>query len=123
MSKEPLDRSKHRRDRRSHPLNVDTTDGTYVYVVASDGVIWVLTDHPHAHPKVLGSAQSAEYAGDLRISAGRITELTNLSGTFQFDDAAGLRRVAETIRSLGIEVEFSAVRFFPSDGSRPRILE
>jgi hypothetical protein len=123
MPKDPLDRSKHRRDRRSHPLNIDTADGNYVYVVASDGVIWVLTDYPHAHPRVLGSAHPAEYAGDLVIRDGRIAELTNLSGTFQFEDAAGLRQVAETIRNLGFEIEVSAIRFFPSDGSRPRILE
>jgi len=63
------------------------------------------------------------YAGDLTIKDDKVADLTNLSGTFQFDDEAGLRAVAEQLRQHGLEVEIGAVRFFPSDGSRPVILE
>jgi hypothetical protein len=80
-------------------------------------------DGPHMHPRVLGGAQAALYAGDLTIANGRVVDLTNLSGTFQFDDADGLRRVAAQIRHQGLVVEAGAVRFFPSDGSGLVILE
>ena len=72
---------------------------------------------------VLGGVQPALYAGDLTIEDGAVTDLTNLSGTFQFDDEAGLKSVAEQIRRQGMAVEIGAVRFFPADGSRPIILE
>jgi hypothetical protein len=55
--------------------------------------------------------------------AGHVIELTNLSGTFQFDTEAGLKAVAEQLRGQGLIVDPGAVRFFPSDGSRPLILE
>jgi hypothetical protein len=49
--------------------------------------------------------------------------VTNLSGTFQFEDQDGLRAVAEQLRQQGLEVEPGAVRFFPPDGSRVIVLE
>jgi hypothetical protein len=48
---------------------------------------------------------------------------TQKSGTFQFDDEAGLKAVAAELRRQGLIVERGAVRFFPADGSRPVILE
>ena len=59
------------------------------------------------------------YAGDLTISARVVLDLTNLSGTFQFDDAAGLLEVAEQLERQGLTVVSSAVRLFPQDGSLP----
>jgi hypothetical protein len=85
--------------------------------------VYVLPDGPHLHPMVLGGGQPAAYAGDMTIRGGRVVDLTNLSGTFQFDDEAGLKAVAEALRQQGLTVEQGAVRFFPADGSRPVVLE
>lgn len=74
------------------------------------------------HPKVLGGGLPAMYAGDLTIRGGRVVDLTNLSGTFEFDDEAGLLEVAKELRTQGLIVETGAVRFFPPDGSRPIVL-
>jgi hypothetical protein len=63
------------------------------------------------------------YAGDMTIQGGKVVDLTNLSGTFQFDDEDGLREVAAELRRWGLVVEPGAVRFFPADGSRPIVLE
>jgi hypothetical protein len=57
------------------------------------------------------------------MRGGKVADLTNLSGTFQFDDQDGLRDVAGAIRSQGLSVDSGAVRFFPSDGSPPIVLE
>jgi len=75
------------------------------------------------HPSVLGGGLPAMYAGDLTVRGGRVVDLTNLSGTFQFDDEDGLREVAKELRRQGLIVEIGAVRFFPTDGSRPIVLE
>lgn len=85
-------------------------------------MVYVLPDGSHMHPRVLGGGQLALYAGDLVIERGNITELTNLSGTFQFDDEAGLLDVADACERQGVAGDAGAVRFFPSDGSRPVIL-
>ena len=82
-----------------------------------------VADEPHIHPKILGGGRSALYAGDLTLHGGKVVDLTNLSGTFQFDDEQGLREVAAQLRGQGLLVEVGAVRFFPLDGSRPVILE
>jgi len=63
------------------------------------------------------------HAGDLTIRGGPVVDLTNLSGTFQFDDEDGLREVANELCRLGLIAETGAVRFFPADGSRPIVLE
>jgi hypothetical protein len=110
------------KDRRSRPLIVGITEGEFVYVQALDGVIWVLLDGPHRHPKVLGGGLPAMYAGDLTVSSGEIVDVTNLSGTFQLDDPAGLLSVAERLEDLGFIVVPGAVRFFPMDGGRPIVL-
>jgi len=58
------------------------------------------------------------------MAGGAVVDLTNLSGTFLFDDESGLREVAKVIRQAGIPVMTGAVRFFPVDGiTRPYILE
>ena len=119
----PLDSTPYPRDSRSREAIPGLPDGNYVFVQDEQGVIFVLPDGPHIHPRVLGAARSAKYAGDLRVADGTIVDVTNLSGTFQCDDPIGLREVASVLRSLGFVVRPGAVRFFPQDGSRPRVLE
>ena len=121
--KKPNDSTPYPRDPKSKPIDADIEDGCYVYVQDKHGVIHVLPDGPHLHPKVLGGGFPAMYAGDLTVSRTQIIDVTNLSGTFPFDDENGLRQVADKLRGLGFEVEVGAVRFFPIDGSRPRVLE
>lgn len=62
-------------------------------------------------------------AVDLTIRGGRVVDVTNLSGTFEFDDPEGLKAVAEELRRSGLAVVTGSVRLFPSDGSRPVVLE
>lgn len=121
--KTPLDRTPYPRDPRSRPIDPSIADGGYVYVQDGNGTVHVLPDGPHLHPKVLGGGQPARYAGDMTIQGGKVVDLTNLSGTFQFDDEEGLREVAAELRRRGLVVEQGAVRFFPADGSRPVVLE
>jgi hypothetical protein len=109
----PLDKTPHPRDPRSLPIDASTPDGGYVFVQDASGIIFVLPDGPHLHPKVLGGGLPALYAGDLTVEKGKVAEVTNLSGTFQFDDEAGLRAVAQQLRLQGLNVEPGAVRFFP----------
>jgi hypothetical protein len=66
--------------------------------------VYVVPDAPHIHPKVLGNAEPALYAGDLTVRASRIIDLTNLSGTFQFDDPDGLLAVADQLLKQGLQV-------------------
>ncbi len=120
--KAPLDSFPHKRDSRSRAIATSISDGIYVYVQDVDGTIYVLPDGSHLYPKVLGNASSASYAGDLRIKKGRIADVTNLSGTFQFDDPQGLLSVATQLEVLGFVIEHEAVRFFPMDGSSPSVL-
>jgi hypothetical protein len=121
--KSPLDSFAYERDLRSKAITTTIDDGLYVYVQDIDGTIYVLPDGSHMHPKVLGNASPAIYAGDLRIDKGRIADVTNLSGTFQFDEPQGLLAVAIELEVLGFAVEDGAVRFFPMDGSPPCILK
>jgi len=123
QAKLPLDTYPYPRDPRSQPIAPDIADGLYVYVQDAGGTIFVLPDGSHMHPRVLGNAASALYAGDLRIDKSRIVDVTNLSGTFQFDDPQGLLQVATQLESLGFAIESGAVRFFPMDGSAPSILK
>lgn len=121
--KQPLDKTPYPKDPRSTPIDSSVSDGCHVYVQDSTGIIHVAPDGLHMHPKVLGGALPALYAGDLTVQGGEIIDVTNLSGTFQFDDEAGLRQVAAELRRLGLIVRASAVRFFPASGSRPVVLE
>jgi hypothetical protein len=118
----PLDSFPYDRDKRSAKLEPPIRDGVYVYVQDIDGVTYFLPDGSHMHPKVLGGAQPAIYAGDLRIDNGAIADLTNLSGTFQFDDPKGLLAVAKNLEALGFVILRGAIRFFPMNGSAPLIL-
>jgi hypothetical protein len=119
----PLDTTRYPQDPRSRPVDANLADGGYVYVRDVGGTIRVLPDGPHLHPKVLGGGLPALYAGDMTVQGGRVVDVTNLSGTFQFDDEDGLREVAAELRRQGLIVVTGAVRFFPADGSRPTVLE
>ncbi len=95
----PLDLTDHPPDPRSEAIRLGTSDRRYVYVQDEHETIWIVPDDvPHLHPKVLGHKRPAKYAGDLTVKDGKIVDVTNCSGTFQFDDAAGLRRIAELLR-------------------------
>ena len=121
-SKPPFDQFPYQQDPRSRPAVGTLHDGLYAYVQDEHGIVWVVPDGPHIHPKVLGGGRSALYAGDMRIAQGRIEDITNLSGTFQFDDSAGLLAVADQLIRQGLSVQPLAVRYFPSDGSPPQVL-
>jgi hypothetical protein len=121
--KYPQDRTPYPRDPRSRPIDASVPDGGYVYVRDVNGVVFVVPDGPHMHPKVLGGGQPAIYAGDLTVRGGKVVDLTNLSGTFEFDDESGLREVADEFHKQGMAIEVGAVRFFPADGSPPVVLE
>ena len=121
--KSPLDAFPYEQDSRSKALAPGIDDGVYVYVQDAQGTIFVLPDGGHLHAKVLGNASPALFAGDLRIENGRIADVTNLSGTFQFDEPQGLLDVAHELERLGFVVVEGAVRFFPMNGSPPYILK
>lgn len=121
--KSPQDKFPYPKDPRSQPLAPGMDDGGYAYVRDITGIVIGVPDEPHIHPKILGGCQPVLYAGDLTIDDGIVVDVTNLSGTFRFDDGAGLISVAEQIRRQGFVVASGAVRFFPSDGSRPVKLE
>jgi hypothetical protein len=121
--KYPQDTTPYPRDPRSRPIDASIPDGGYVYVRDVNGVVFVVPDGPHMHPRVLGGGQPAIYAGDLTVRGGKVVDLTNLSGTFEFDDENGLREVANEFHRQGAAVEVGAVRFFPADGSPPVVLE
>jgi hypothetical protein len=118
----PLDLLPYPADPRSRIADGTLLDGLYAYVRDASGIVWVLPDQPHIHPKILGLAQPAMYAGDLSIQAGEVIDVTNLSGTFQCDDPAGLLAVADQLYRQGLRIRPTAVRFFPADGSPPRVL-
>jgi hypothetical protein len=121
--KQPLDPTPYRQHRLSRQVSSDVDDGNYVYVQTAENELWVLPDGPHRHPRILGNATPVKYAGDLRVDNGTIADLTNLSGTFLCDDPDGLIEVAELFRQSGLKLAKSALRFFPPDGSRPRVLK
>ena len=84
--KSPLDTTPYSQDPSSRPANASIPDGGYAYVQDLSGIVHALPDGPHVHPRVLGGGQPALYAGDMTVHGGRVVDLTNLSGTFQFDD-------------------------------------
>jgi hypothetical protein len=121
--KHPVDATPYSRDPRCRLAAADAVSGSYVYVQDLRGDIYIVPDGPHLHAKVLGGGRPAAYAGDLTIENGEVTDVTNLSGTFQCDEPEGLLKAAEQLRRQGLSVRPGAVRFFPWDGSRPVVLE
>jgi hypothetical protein len=63
----PKDVTAYQQDVRSCVIHANVADGIYVYVQDENGIIWVLPDGPHMHPKVLGNGRSAHYAGICRF--------------------------------------------------------
>jgi hypothetical protein len=118
----PQDRRKYSRHADSCVALPGLADGEYVYVQDLEEQIWVVPDGPHRHPKVLGQALPALYAGTLRVLDNAIVELTNLSGTFRCDDDEGMVDVAEWLMQHGWRIAENAIRFFPFDGGRPYII-
>lgn len=119
----PLDKTEYDRDPRSAPICVGLQDGCYVFVQDTQGIIYILPDGIHLHPKVLGNALPAMYAGDLTIAGDRVTDLTNCSGTFQFSEKAGLLSVATNLEELGFRIDCGAVRLFSHvDSARPEVI-
>ena len=119
---QPLDPFPYPKDPFSRVADRSLSDGLYAYVQDSNGNVWVLSDQPHIHPKVLGFGQSAMYASDLNIQGGEVIDVTNLSGKFQCDDPAGLLAVADQLVRQGLTIRAAGVRFFPADGSPRRVL-
>lgn len=113
----PRDRRPVQRDKRSQPMQDRLPDGNYVYVQDTQGVIWALPDGPHRHPRVLGGGSPAQYAGDLVVENGRIHDVTNLSGTFRFDDPDGLLAVADQLERIGYHLNVGGAVL--STGRRP----
>jgi len=122
LMRPPLDPFPYPRDPRSRRADATLPDGLFALVQDGNGQVWVVPDGPHIHPKVLGGGQLAMYAGDMRVSQGRIEDVTNLSGTFQFDDPAGLLAVADQLIRQGLAIRQGGVRLFPADGSPPQVL-
>jgi hypothetical protein len=118
----PLDSFPYSQDSKSVVADGTLLDGLYAYAQDSLGNVWTVPDQPHIHPKVLGWGASAMYAGDLSIQGGEVVDVTNLSGTFQCDDPAGLLAVADQLRRQGLRIRAGAVRLFPADGSPPIVL-
>ena len=118
----PLDPKPYARHPRSRAAVAGLSYRPYVYVRDVRGVVRVLEDGPHRHPRVLGGGRPARYAGDLTVRGGQIADVTNLSGTFRCDDRDGLIAVANALEAAGLPVAAGAVRFFPQDGGRPAVL-
>jgi hypothetical protein len=122
--KRPLDRRLFDRDPRSARLSSATADGRYVYAIDAEYKIYVLPDDAaHLHPKILGNGQAARYAGEVVLSGGRVTELTNCSGTFQFHSTRELLETARLIVQLGLSIAPGAVLYHHFQRiARPRVL-
>jgi hypothetical protein len=69
----PQDRRKYVRHKASCLAIPGVSDGDFVYVQDLNEEIWILPDGPHRHPKVLGQALPALYAGTLRLSNSQIS--------------------------------------------------
>ena len=116
-AKKPKDLTPYLASPLSRSLTVKELPGRYAYVVDIDEVIYVIPDGLHVHPLILGRAREAVYAGDLIIEAtGVVSEITNLSGTFQFKSQRSLCCVVEHLQHLGFSV-MSVMWYCPSGSS------
>ncbi len=113
-AKWPLDRFPYLQHHDSRPFSPDLASGSYVFVQAEDGRVWVLPEtEGHLHPRVLGGANPALAAGGLQMGIdGVVLEIDNFSGTFQFEPSV-LRGVIRALRAQGAEV--SSTRELPFD--------
>jgi hypothetical protein len=103
--KPPLDIFPYAPDPRARAADPRLPDGLCAYVRDDLGIVRVVPDGPHVHPKILGLARPVMYAGDMTITAGSVADVTNLSGTFQFDDEAGLLAVATQLEQQGVHYD------------------
>jgi hypothetical protein len=114
--KSPRDRTPYPRSPDSRELQITEAVGRYVFVVDVNEVIHVAPDGSHMHPKVLGNAAPALYAGELTIDRpGNVAEVTNLSGTFQFKSQMSLCCVVSKLRETGFTV--ANVFWYPPSGA------
>lgn len=115
-AKSPSDRYPYQKSVESRPISFQEPIGRYVFVVDLNDTIHVAPDGLHMHPRVLGNAQDALYAGELFIDQpGHVDELTNLSGTFRFKSRRSLCCVASSLQQLGFTV--GEVVWYPPNGS------
>lgn len=81
----------------------------YVYVQNGNGIVHVVPQASHAHPKVLGGGKKAADAGEIIIDAnGVVSEINNISGTFQHD-ASVLNAVKAVLEKEGLKVAPDAI--------------
>lgn len=119
-AKAPRDPYPYARSADSRQVFPGLTAGQYVFVVDVNDAIHVAPDGPHMHPKVLGNAASALYAGEISVTGpGAVDEVTNLSGTFRFKSKRSLCCVAAGLRQLGFTVG-DVVWYPPGRQQRPR---
>lgn len=110
--RKPLDPFPYKQSVDSKVADSSLAPGEYVYVMDERGVVNVLRDGPHLHPKVLGGAQSATGAGTLKVSNESIvTEISNCSGTFRFGPSS-IPHVIDSLRNQGVQVSPTASRPF-----------
>lgn len=115
-SRPPKDRYPYSQSAESRPLSFQESKGRYVFVVDVHDVIHVVPDGLHMHPRVLGNAQAALYAGEIHIDMpGHVDEITNLSGTFRFSSQDSLCCVASSLQQLGFTV--GDVVWYSSNGN------
>jgi hypothetical protein len=86
--------------------------GEYVYGMNAEGQIWVAENIHHMHPKIFGGGQGTTAAETVKISSnGTVTELTNISGTFQHPTST-LTYVMEAIIRQGGKITETAIKPF-----------
>ena len=96
----------------SQPISPNTPPGTYVFVQDAQGVVHVLPQGAHLHPRVLGGGREAAASGEIVIGAdGAVTEINNISFTFQHGSSV-LRGVKAALERLGLKVNPDAIKPF-----------
>src|SRR5207237_758989 len=73
-------------------------DGTYAYVQAPNGQVVVGPAQGHVHPGILGNGMPAAGAGEIIVQDSVVTEVNNISFTFQF----GGRSLLNVLRACEI---------------------
>jgi RHS repeat-associated protein len=96
----------------SRPISSSTEPGEYVFAQDGDGVVHVVPSGPHLHPTVLGGGKPAAASGEIVIgSNGVVTEINNISFTFQHD-ASVLPGVKRALEQAGLRVAPDAIKPF-----------
>ncbi|HEX7450597.1 MAG TPA: hypothetical protein VF306_23755 [Pirellulales bacterium] len=111
-SKKPLVGLTVPRNQASRQFRPDLKPGTYVYVQDAAGIVYVVPNAPGAHPGVLGNGLSATGAGEITVGIdGVITEVNNISYTFQFGGGT-LTQVVAALKATGARIAPNAVKPF-----------